>query len=275
MREKRTTMRNFNGKVVVVTGAAGGLGRALCLRFGASGAALGLMDVNESELSRVVMDLRGRGIDCIGVGCDITDEAACRSAIDRIANTYGRIDVLVNNAGITHRSAFVDTDVAVYRRVMDVNFFGSLHCTKAAVGRLIASRGLIVTVSSIAGFSPLLGRTGYSAGKHALHGLFDSLRAELRDTGVGVLIVCPGFTDTNIYRSALDGDGTVTRHPQSTMGKIATPEAVADAIYRAARRNERLLVLSTVGRLTRIVNKISPALYERLMVRALRSELQR
>ncbi len=134
---------------------------------------------------------------------------------------------------------------------------------------------MIIVISSVAGFAPLLGRTGYSASKHALHGLFDSLRAELSGTGVGVLLVCPGFTATNIDKSALDADGRPTTHPQSKVGQVAKPANVAEAVLRAAEQNRRLLVLSRVGRLSRLISKLYPALYERLMIRSVRSELER
>ncbi|MBN1103395.1 MAG: SDR family oxidoreductase [Deltaproteobacteria bacterium] len=267
--------RNFRGKVVVITGAAGGMGRALSLRFGRAGARLGLLDIEEKLLGALVRELSASGVDALGLPVDVTEEAACDQAMSRVVEHFGRVDVLVNNAGITHRSAFALTDMKVYRRVMDINYFGSLHCAKAALGQLIRNRGLIVVVSSIAGFAPLLGRTGYAASKHALHGFFDSLRAELQGTGIAVTIVCPGYTATGIEKSALGEDGSPTTHPQSRVGKMARPEQVAEAILRAASREKRLVILSTVGRLTRIMTRVCPSLYERLMARSLRSELDR
>ena len=267
--------RDFRDKVVFITGAAGGMGRAISRRFGQAGARLAVTDLDGRAVRGLADELRVEGVECLDLGLDVTDEAACNKAVDTVVNHFGRLDVLVNNAGITHRSALADTTTGVYQKVMAVNFFGSLHLTKAALDQLILSRGLIVVISSIAGFSPLLGRTGYSASKHALHGLFDSLRAELRGTGVGVSIVCPGFTATGIDRNALGGDGQLTTHPQSTVGKAARPEAVAEVLYKAARRDKRLVVLSGVGRLTRVINKISPALFERLMSKAVASELDR
>ncbi|MEW5737234.1 MAG: SDR family NAD(P)-dependent oxidoreductase, partial [Thermodesulfobacteriota bacterium] len=156
-----------------------------------------------------------------------------------------------------------------------VNFFGSLHCTRAALQELKARQGQIVVVSSVAGLTPLLGRTGYSASKHALHGLFESLRSELSGTGVGVTVVCPGFTATNIDRAALDFDGTPTRHPQSTLGKVATADETADNIFRAAERDKATAVFSGVGRLSWAVSRVSPMLYEKLMTRSMAKELER
>jgi len=267
--------RDFTGKVVVITGAAGGMGRALSRRFGMAGAKLGVTDLDAGAVQAFSRTLSSEGIESIGIGLDVTDEAACNRVMDDVVDQFGGIDVLINNAGITHRSAFTQTDAGVYRQVMDVNYFGSLYCTKAALDQLIKNQGLIIVISSIAGFAPLLGRTGYSASKYALHGLFDSLRAELRNTGVGATLVCPGFTATNIEQNALDGDGRPTMHPQSNVGKVATPESVAEAVFRAARLDKRLLVLSAVGRLTRLMTRCFPAFYEWLMARSLRSELER
>ena len=269
------TKRDFRDRVVVITGAAGGIGKALSRRFARAGARLGLTDVDLQGVKALCEELAAEGADCFGLGLDVTDEAACHQAMDSVVKKFGRLDVLINNAGITHRSAFARTASKVYSRVMAVNYFGSLYCTQAALDYLIEQKGLIIVISSIAGFSPLLGRTGYAASKHALHGLFGSLRAELREEGVGVTIVCPGFTATNIYKSALDSDGGLTSHPQSTVGAPASPESVAEAVFRAATRGKRLLILSAVGRLTRILNKFFPDFYERKMARTLRSELDR
>ncbi len=267
------TKRDFRDRVVVITGAAGGIGRALSHRFAKAGARLGLADLDGQGVNALCEELVSEGTDCIGFGLDVTDETACHRVMDSVAKRFGRLDVLINNAGITHRSAFARTASKVYRRVMEINYFGSLYCTQACLDELIEHKGLIIVISSIAGFSPLLGRTGYAASKHALHGLFDSLRSELREKGVGVTVVCPGFTATNIYKSALDGDGSLTSHPQSTLGASASPESVAEAVFRAATRGKRLIVLSAVGRLTRFLNKFFPDFYERKMARTLRSEL--
>jgi len=262
--------------VVVVTGAGGGLGRAIARCYAEQGARLGLLDLEleptEDLARKLEHDGGGR---CVAAACDVTDEAACQAAIGRVIAELGGVDVLINNAGITQRSAFEATSTAVYRKVMDVNFFGSLHCTRAALPSLVERRGQILVISSVAGLAPLLGRTGYAASKYALRGFFGSLRAELRGTGVGVTMVHPTFIATGLDQRALGEDGQTTDHPQSRVGQQLTPEQAARAIYNGAARGRRTVVLGRVGHLSRMLNAHFPGLYERLMTRSLRDELKR
>ena len=267
--------RQFNHKTVLITGAAGGIGTALSRRFGAAGARLGLVDRDVEGLSALKAELHANGTACHAVVADITEEANCRQAVEEIQNRFQGIDVLIHNAGLTQRSAFVATTAEVYRRVMSVNFFGSLYCTQAAVSDLIQRQGLIIVMSSVAGFAPLYGRSGYAASKHALHGFFETLRTELRADGVDVMMVCPSFVATDFRFRALDGDGGLTRHPQSTVGRIITADTAAEAVFTAACRRRRLLILSPAGKAAWWVSRLIPALYERLMTRSLKSELQR
>jgi NAD(P)-dependent dehydrogenase (short-subunit alcohol dehydrogenase family) len=265
----------FRDKVIVVTGAASGIGAAIVRRFAGEGAKVGLLDMDEAGVQGAADDLKAAGVDALGLACDVTSEDQCALAIKEILARYGGVDVLVNNAGITQRSAFVDTQTSVYRKVMDVNFFGSLYCTKASIDSLIARKGIIVVIESLAGVSPLLGRTGYCASKHALHGFFTSLRCELRDSGVHIMLVCPGFVKTNLQTRALGGDGRVTNHPQSVVGKPTSAAKVAEAIYRGALKRRQLLVLTPVGKLAYWVSRLAPLWYERLMARQVKAELVR
>jgi NAD(P)-dependent dehydrogenase (short-subunit alcohol dehydrogenase family) len=269
------TSNDLKNKIAVVSGAASGIGAAISRTFAAKGAKLGLLDIDEAAVKAAADELVSDGMDAIGFGCDVARQTECEVAINAIVQHYGGIDILVNNAGITQRSAFVDTKVSVYRQVMDVNFFGSLHCTKFAIASLIERKGAIIIIESLAGVAPLLGRTGYCASKHALHGLFTSLRAELIGSGVRIMIVCPGFVNTQLQTRALGGDGHVTRHPQSMVGRQDSPERVAKAVYRAMLKKKNILVLSPIGKLTYWLSRIAPTLYERLMARQLRSELIR
>ena len=196
--------RSFRNKVVVITGGGGGIGRALALSFMQQGARVALLDLNEELLAEARQELAGAGPEPLCIRCDVTELADCESALQRVAAELGGADVLVNNAGLVHRSGFRDTSVDVLRRVMEVNYFGSLNCTKAALDLLTERRGMVIVISSIAGLTPLYGRSGYSASKHALHGLFETLRSELKDSvprDDGVSVVHPdGFRTAGARR---------------------------------------------------------------------------
>lgn len=267
------TQRDFAGKVVVITGAAGGLGRALARSFAAAGARIAALDRDAPGAEAFAAELRQEGRQALGLACDVSDAAACERALAAVLAAFGRIDVLVNNAGISHRSAYRRTDPAVIRRVMEVNFFGAVHCTHAALPALCAAQGLIIVISSVAGFAPLIARTGYAAAKHALHGFFDSLRTELADDGVGVLIVCPSFIATGIDKSALGGDGAPALHAQQIVGTREQPQAVAAQILQAARSGKHLLLPGRMARLAWWVSRIAPRYYARAMARRLRGEM--
>jgi short-subunit dehydrogenase len=166
------------------------------------------------------------------------------------------------------------TGLDVIRRIMDVNFFGAVNCTKAALPHLVARRGLVVVVSSVAGYTPLVARTGYAASKHALHGFFDSLRTELAPQGVDVMIACPSFIATHIDRNALGGDGKPVRHAQVTVGRPLTPEDAAGQVVAAAQRGRRRLLIGRTARAAWQLNRFAPRLYEFIMARRLRGELE-
>ncbi len=266
--------RDYNGRTVVITGAAGGLGRAFAERFGAAGARLGLIDLAEEAVIALADELTARGVEALGLGLDITDLAACNRATAEIEARFDGLDVLVNNAGISHRSLFIETETAVIERIVAVNLFGSVNMTKAALDSLIARRGQIVVISTVAGFAPLIGRTGYAASKHALHGFFDTLRSELRNFGVGVTIVCPGFTKTPLEQRAMGGDGRPAAQAKKTVGRVSTPEETAEAVFRAAAGERRLVVLTGTGKLSRLVSRFWPPLYDRLMIRAIGPEFE-
>ena len=267
--------RQFDNKVVVVTGAASGIGLAVARRFAKAGAICALLDMDADRLEQCEREFADAGHPVMVRPCDVTQRHECEASIRAVIERFGGIDLLFNNAGITQRSAFVETRIEVYERVMAVNFFGSLYCTKAAIDSLIRQGGLIIANESIAGLAPLLGRTGYAASKHAMHGLFTSLRSEVRDKGVHVMVVCPGFIKTNLQDRALGGDGKVTDHPQSHIGRPETPERAAEAIFRGAEKEKDLLVLTAVGKLGYWVSRLAPGLYEKRMARQLKSELER
>jgi NAD(P)-dependent dehydrogenase (short-subunit alcohol dehydrogenase family) len=266
--------RDFAGKAVVITGGAGGIGMALARSFGGVGAKIAIVDLLSSPLDRAKRELESAGIDAVALPCDITDMRQVVSAMDAVRTAFGGIDVLINNAGIVHRSAFAETRPEVFRRVMEVNLFGALHCTQVCMADLLERKGLIIAVSSIAGLAPLYGRSGYAASKHAMHGLFESLAAEVADRGVGVLMVCPSFVETGLEAKTLGADGKRIKRPRSKVGELGDPDDVAREVLKAARAGKKRLVLTPVGKTSALLSRIAPGLYERLMIRSLRSELE-
>jgi len=266
--------RNFEDKVVAITGGASGIGLATGWEFARKGAKIAILDMDEAALLDAGQALSKAGHNVYAVSCDVTKEDDCTRAVASVIEHFGGIDVLFNNAGITQRGSFLNTRVSVFKKVMDVNFFGSLYCTKAAVNSLIERKGLIIVNESVAGLTPLLGRTGYSASKHALQGLFTSLRCELRHTGTHVLIVCPGFIKTNLQTRALGSDGNIATHAQSTIGKQDTPEHAAEVIVKGAENGDHLLVLTAVGKIGYWVSRLFPVFYEKMMTKKFISELE-
>ncbi|OGA01322.1 MAG: hypothetical protein A2Z64_15130 [Betaproteobacteria bacterium RIFCSPLOWO2_02_67_12] len=259
--------RELSGRVVAITGAAGGLGRALVAAFAARGARVAALDLDAAGLAQLAPEV-------LALPCDITRPQACRDAVAQVLARFGALDVLVNNAGISHRSLLAATDPAVIRSVMEVNFFGALNATQAALEALTARRGAIVAISSVAGFAPLVARTGYAASKHALHGLFETLRAELEGSGVHVMLACPGFIRTAIAQAHLGADGGAARGPRTVVGEALAPEEVAARIVNALERERRLLLIGGVARLAWWMSRLAPRLYARIMVRRMRAELQ-
>ena len=258
--------RRYKDQVVVVTGAAGGIGLATAWAFAREGARVALLDVDAARLEEAREAMAQDGHEVLALPCDVRDAAACAAVVQAVVDAWGGVDVLVNNAGLSHRSLLADTDASVLRRVMDVNFFGAVHCTQAALASLSSRRGTIVAVSSVAGFAPLVGRTGYAASKHALHGFFDSLRSEVSALGVNVLLVCPSYVDTAIDAHALAGDGSTSSAKKVVVGKLDTPASVAAAMVDAVTRRRHRLVLSSVGKSAWWLSRLLPDVYERVML---------
>lgn len=257
-------------QVVVITGAAGGIGSALARRFARDGAYLALLDLNAPEdLARELSETTPS----MAWACDVTSAQACASVLEAVQDRFGGVDVLINNAGITHRSAFDSTSEGVLRAVMDVNFFGAVQLTQAALPSLRKRRGLVVAVSSVAGFAPLLNGMGYVASKHALEGAMATLRVEEAPRGVDVLVVRPGFTDTPLTHKAIGGEGGRSPIPQRAVGRRMSPDDVAEAVVRAATRRRRELVLTSIGKASWWCSHLAPRLYDALMSRTQRREV--
>ncbi len=266
--------REMRARVVLISGAAGGLGEALCRRYARAGSLIAAMDRDAQRLQAMVLELRNAGAQALALPGDITDPAVCQDAVAATLERFGALDGLINNAGISQRSLLRETRIEVIRSVMEVNFFGALHLTHAALPQLIARRGFVAAISSVAGFSPLIGRTGYSASKHALHGFFDSLRSEVEAVGVGVTLICPSFIRTGIGAAGLGGDGGAASGPRLTSGGESTAQDVAERIFDAVAENRRLLLPDRTSRLAWWFSRLAPGAYARTMKRRLGAEFE-
>lgn len=255
---------NFKDKVVVITGASSGIGLALAYEFAARGARLVLGARTEEKLKQIADELHAKGSATVYAATDVTREADCKRLIDTAVTAYGRIDVLICNAGLSMRALFDDADLDVLRRLMDVNFWGTACCVKYALPWIQQSKGSIVGVSSVAGFHGLPGRTGYSASKYAMHGLLETIRIENLKKGVHVMIAAPGFTASNVRFSALTADGTPQGETPRAEDKMMTADEVARRIVLGVAKRKRTLLMEFQGRATHFLKKISPRLLDRM-----------
>jgi short-subunit dehydrogenase len=199
------------------------------------------------------------------IAADVSNENDCNNFIETTINTFGRLDILINNAGISMRSLVTETDIATLKKVMDINFWGTVYCTKFALRYIFNSRGVIVGVSSIAGYRGLPGRSGYSASKHAVNGWLEALRTEVMDKGVHVMWVCPGFTSSNIRNAALNSEGKPQGESPMNENKLMSAEACAHHIIKAIEKRKRTLVLTFTGKQTVFMNKFFPRWTDKLV----------
>jgi len=250
-------------KVVVITGASSGIGRALAKEFAVKGAILSLGARRTELLEELRNELQGTEV--LISKTDVSHEDDCRQLIENTINRFGKIDILINNAGISMRALFEEVDLKVIKQLMNVNFYGTVYCTKYALPHLLKAQGSLVGVISIAGYVGLPGRTGYSASKFAIRGFLDTIRIENLKKGLHVLVAAPGFTASEVRKVALTGDGSVQGETPRNEDKMMSAEECAQRIVRAIEKRKRELVLTFVeGKLTVFLGKFFPSLLDKL-----------
>ncbi len=259
-------------KVVIITGASSGIGLACAKAFCREKAKLVLAARSIDKLTEIVNELDSGGERCIAVKTDVTVEEDCKNLIQQAVAKFGKIDILVNNAGISMRAIFDEVEIQVLKRVMDVNFWGTVYCTKYALPYIQQTKGTIAGVSSLAGFHGLPGRTAYSASKFAIHGLLESIRTENIRKGVHVLVLAASFTASNIRKNALDAQGNPQRETPRNEEKLSSPEKVAKNLIRSIRKKKRNRIMSIEGQLMVLFQRIIPALTDWVIIRKFERE---
>ncbi len=258
-------------RVVLITGAASGLGWQLARSCHARGDHLMLTDIDASGLAARVAELGTERVE--GLSGDITDPEVHRQLLAACRTVFGRLDLLINNAGITHRSPTTRTDPAVLRKVMAVDYHAPLELTLTALPLLRESRGQVAAIGSMAGWMPVLGRAGYCAAKSALSQAFEVLRAEIARDGIHLLMVYPSFLDTPIDRNALGADGKPAGHARSTIGKVRSASDMAEQLLDAVKQRRQRLFPDRGSWLASLLWRIAPGLYYRQMSQRFAGEL--
>lgn len=253
----------FNNKVVAITGGSDGIGKALIEALLPLGAKIATCGRNQDKLQALATQYPRASL--VTIVADVSNYVDCKNFIDTTINTFGGIDILINNAGISMRALLKDAEVEVIKKVMDINFYGTVNCTKLALDSIIERKGTIVGMSSIAGYRGLPGRSGYSASKFAVNGFLEAIRTELMESDVNVLWACPGFTSSNIRNAALNSKGQTQSESPMDESKMMSAATCAQHILVAIEKRKRTIVLTFQGKETVWLNKLFPALADKLV----------
>jgi dehydrogenase/reductase SDR family member 7B len=265
-------MMKLTDKVVIVTGATSGIGEACALAFGKEGAKVVITGRNRLKLDNTLLKLQKENITCLGIEADAASEEDNKRLAAETLKKLGKIDILINNAGISMRALFQDLDMEVFRKVMDTNFYGTVYATKYCLQAILQSKGSIIGVSSINGYRGTPARTAYTASKYAMNGFLEALRTEVMKKGVHVLVASPGFTASNIRNNALTGNGVPQGESPREEQKMMSAEAVADAILKATLSRKRDLVLTSQGKLAVFLNKWIPGVMDGIVYKHMAKE---
>jgi len=264
-------MATFTDKVIVLTGASQGIGKALALALSPQKPKLVLAARDEAALRAVESQCQSLGATTLVVRADVTDEAQCRALIRRSVEAFGALDVLIHNAGGGMNARFDEmTDISVFEKLMRLNYLGPVYLTHEALPHLKKARGQIVCVSSVAGLTGVPLRTAYSASKHAVFGLFESLRIELAEFGVSVTMIAPDFVQSEIHVRAYGPDGRPVGDSTIAERKAMSAPECAELTVRAMERRQRLMITSLRGKLGRFARLVMPGMIDRVAYRAIR-----
>ncbi|MBX9449247.1 MAG: SDR family oxidoreductase [Taibaiella sp.] len=263
-------MQRFKDKVAIVTGASSGIGLALAQQLLREGAKVAVCARNSEKLAAVFRETPGDSL--IAHAMDVSDETSCIRFIESVTHQWQRIDILINNAGMSMRALFKDVDLNVLKKLMDINFWGTVLMTKYALPHILESKGSIVGVSSIAGYRGLPARTGYSSSKFAMNGFLETLRTELLHDGVHIMIASPGFTSTNIRNTSMTTDGTAQKETPLDESKLMSSEECAAIILDGIAGRKRTIIMTQQGKWTVRLNKLFPKWMDKMVYNHFRKE---
>ena len=258
-------------KVAIITGASSGIGLATAREFAKVGCKLIVGARNIEKLRELERELSSI-TEIIPVKCDVTIEEDCKHLIEKSLERFGKIDILVNNAGISMRAMFKELELSVIKEVMDVNFWGTVYCTKYALPHILNTNGSVIGVISISGYKGLPARTGYSASKFAVYGFLETLRIEHLRDNLHVMIFAPGFTASNIRQTALVADGSRQGETPRDESKMMSSEECARHMIKGIRKRKATMILTPIGKTLVLLNKIAPRLVDRLEYNFMKKE---
>ncbi len=260
-------------KVSIITGASSGIGKALAYELAKQGYFLVLVARRLDLLSEIVNNIESKyPIKALAYKADVSVELECKGFIEFTMASFGKIDVLINNAGISQRAMFADLNLEVFKKVMDINFWGNIYPSKYALPYLLKSKGSLVTISSISGFSPLPARTGYCSSKYAIHGFMESLRIEHLKTGLHVMVVAPEYVASEIRIHALLSDGQEQGVSPREEKKMLTAEYVAKRIVVGIKKRRRTMVIGITGTLIIGFSRFLPKFTDKLIYNKIKQE---
>lgn len=237
----------FKDKVIIITGASSGIGLATARLFAGMGAKLSLAARSIDRLESLASELTDDRSRILCIKTDVSVEEDCRRLIEETVRRFGKIDILINNAGISMRAPFMDVNMEVIKKLMNVNFWGTVYCTKYALPEILKTKGSIAGVISTAGYVAIPGRTGYVTSKYAIRGFLETLRIEHLNDGINILVFAPGYTASNVRNAALLADGSPQGYSPKDEGKLMSAEKVAEKLADGLYRRKKEMILTALG----------------------------
>ena len=260
----------FKDKVIIITGASSGIGLATARLFAGMGAKLSLAARSIDRLESLASELTDDRSRILCIKTDVSVEEDCRRLIEETVRRFGKIDILINNAGISMRAPFLDVNLEVIKKLMNVNFWGTVYCSKYALPEILKTKGSIAGVISTAGYVAIPGRTGYVTSKYAIRGFLETLRIEHLNDGINILVFAPGYTASTVRNAALLADGSPQGYSPKDESKLMSAEKVAEKLAYGLYRRKKEMILTALGYWDIWLYKRFPRLMDRVQLHYIR-----